>query len=399
MSASPSPAEPGAPATTVAPPEDHSPVVGRAREILVSLRWPLAAYLASRVLVLGALVASARYTGSSVWAKVMMWDASWYVAIAEKGYPKVDPYLANFDFGNVAAHPAFFPLYPATIRWTSWLTGLSPVTTAAALSTVFGAVAASLLWLLARRLTDEATATRTVVLFVFFPGAFIFSVAYSEALMLVFATACLLFLVERRWLAAGLAAAAATATRPNAGVLVLCCAWAAAVAVHHDRDWRALLAPALAPLGVAGYFAFLWLRMEEPLTWFIVQRAAWHESISIGRSIAAARHVLGFDGPGLPDDWIVFGGLAFVLVAGALMAWWRPPAVLVIYTTGMIGLALTAQTLGARPRFVLTAFPLILAVARVTTGWRHQALVGASAGLLAVVTVVYAAVDPALGVP
>ena len=88
--------------------------------------------------------------------------------------------------------------------------------TFAALLNVFAAIAAVVLvGLLARRLYGAEVAGRTMVLFAVFPGSFVLSFA-AEALLIVLSAACLLFLIDERWLLAGVAAALATATRPTA---------------------------------------------------------------------------------------------------------------------------------------------------------------------------------------
>ena len=77
---------------------------------------------------------------------------------------------------------------------------------------------------LARRLYDNDVAERAMVLFAVFPGSFVLSYAYAEALLIVLAALCLWFLLDEHWLLAGLAAALATATRPNGIALVAACA-------------------------------------------------------------------------------------------------------------------------------------------------------------------------------
>ena len=74
-------------------------------------------------------------------------------------------------------------------------------------------------------------AARAMVLFAVFPGSFVLSFAYSEATLIVFAAACLIFLVDERWLLAGVMGALATATRPNGLAVVAACVVAAAIAI------------------------------------------------------------------------------------------------------------------------------------------------------------------------
>ncbi|MDQ3974691.1 MAG: hypothetical protein M3276_10265, partial [Actinomycetota bacterium] len=88
----------------------------------------------------------------------------------------------------------------------------------------------------------------------------------------------------------------------------------------------------------------------------------------------------------------------FMVPAGALVAvvafvalWrWRPPAVLTVYSVGIVALAAIPPELGTRPRFVFTAFPLIVALARATRGWAYQLLLATSAALLPALMVIYA---------
>src|SRR5207244_3212191 len=112
-----------------------------------------------------------------------------------------------------------------------------------------GLVAVLLLWKLIASLVDRQAADRGVALFCFFPGAIAFSLPYSEPLMLALGIGCLTALLRRQWVLAGILAGLATATRPNALALILPCTWAAGEAIRSRRQWRALIAPAFAPLG------------------------------------------------------------------------------------------------------------------------------------------------------
>ena len=68
-------------------------------------------------------------------------------------------------------------------------------------------------------------------------------------MLIVLACVCFWFLLEERWLLAGVAAALASATRPNGVALVAACAVAAFIAIRQRRDWWSLVAPLLAPIG------------------------------------------------------------------------------------------------------------------------------------------------------
>jgi hypothetical protein len=172
-------------------------------------------------------------------------------------------------------------------------------------------------------------------------------------------------------------------------VLVGACAWAAAVAVHRRRDWSSLWAVALAPTGLLAYFAFLWVRTGDPLGWFRSQSEAWRDHIdfggtTIGRVAAVVHDPQVSLGVRELNDLVNSIGLLFVAVSVVLLLRWRPPGAVLVYGLGVLAMALASDHVGARPRFLLTAFPLVLAVGVRLDGKRYAALLGTSAAGLAV---------------
>lgn len=324
----------------------------------------------------------------SLYALVRRLDASWYIDTAQFGYAAQ---AATPD--AIAADPAvlrgaFFPLWPLLLRVTRPL-GVPLEVTATVLATVLGFAVVVLSWLIVARLADRAAADRAGVLVCVFPGSFVLSIAYAEALMLTLVALCLLALLDRRWLAAGIAAALATATRPNAIAVLPACVWAAARAIRQGGSWRAAVAPALAPVGVLSFHVFLWRRTGRPDAWSLIQRNGWQEGVDFGaRTVDRLGEVATWASPD-PGTVLLALGAATVL-AGAWALWrWRPPAELPLYTAGVVGLAAVAQTLGPRPRFVFTALPLVWALAVWARGGWFRLLSVASAGGLAVLSTMY----------
>jgi Mannosyltransferase (PIG-V) len=311
----------------------------------------------------------------SLFARALFgWDASWYLFIARHGYA---------SHGRLDSGMAFFPGYPLTIRLVGRVTGLSLPLVALALAFAFGAAAAVAVWLLSRQLGGTAFADRSVALFSFFPGAFVFSMAYAEPMMVAASAACLLCLLRRRWVAAGLCGALATVTRPNAVVLVVCCGVAAVAAVRRSSEWKALWAPALTAAGTASYCAFLWHRTGRLLAWLDVQRGIWHERISPLASLRKAAGLMhGFD----LNDLVPTLGLIVAVAGIVLLLRWKPPPVLVVYAVGVVVLAAAAGNLGVRPRFVTTAFPLAQAFAWRLQGVSFAVLLAVCAALMATLT-------------
>jgi hypothetical protein len=214
---------------------------------------PVALFAASRLATLAAAGVAAEFTGIRLADALQKWDGAWFLTLIREGYPTAVPMT---DGRADPSTLCFFPLYPAAVRVIRAF-GIGTVPAAFLVVTLAGLAAAVLLWLLLRAMRDRAAADRGVALVCFFPGAVVFSMLYSETLMLALVAGCLLCLHHRRWVTAGALAALAGATRFNGLVLALPCAWAAVKAVRRQRDWRALAAPVLAPLGTVAFMAYL----------------------------------------------------------------------------------------------------------------------------------------------
>ncbi|MGH9034336.1 MAG: glycosyltransferase family 39 protein, partial [Acidimicrobiia bacterium] len=311
-----------------------------------------------------------------------------YIPIARDGYPnRVAP-----GEGSLVA---FFPGYPATIRAVARTSGLSYEVSALLVAAAFGLVATVLLWVLARRLAGPDAADRTTALFCFFPGSYILSLAYAEGLMLTFAIACLLALMSRRWLLAGVAAALATGTRPNAVVLVACCAWEAGRHVRRRAEpgapptwnWRPVVAPLLAPVGALVYLGFLWHKTGEAGVWFRTEREGWNQRLDGG--ISTLRVIWRVIQHPVADinDLVATLSVIFVVVAAYVLFRSRLPSVLVLYAALIALAAFISESTVSRPRFLLTAFPLFIALALKLQGARFAVVLGCSGVLLAALSI------------
>ncbi len=312
------------------------------------------------------------------------WDGRWYLNIVRDGYPHVVRPNVTYEVDDARA--AFFPTYPMLVRAADRVLPGNDTFAALFVNFVLGAIAVFLVGLIARKLFDIDVAERSMILMAMFPGSFVLSFAYTEALLITLAAACLLCLLEERWWLAGVLAALGTATRPNGIALIGACAVASYIAIRHRRDWWSLAAPLLAP---AGFIAFqLWLghHTGERKVWFRVQTEAWGEGYSFGvtalrRSFGAFAHPLSS-----PTNTLT----AASLVAMLLLIWfvWRHrlPWPIIAYCAGIILLMLLPATVTARPRFLFTAFPLLIAAAAWfrtdRRDWWPYAIGACSAGLV-----------------
>lgn len=291
-----------------------------------------------------------------------MWDGHWYMDVAREGYPRT--IIPNVTYEVSDARAAFFPLYPRMVHYLDNILPGGPVWVGIAVNFFLGALFIYLAGLIARELFDNKTAEKAMILLCVFPGSFVLSVAYSEALLLVLASLCFLAMSRRMWFLAGLLAALATATRPNGLALVAACAVAAMSAILRDRDWRALVAPVISPLGFLGFMLFLRHHAGENWPWFRVQREAWREGTSFGAT--AVQGVIKFlVAPfNRPSSVLTFATVLAMVIAVVIYRKYRVPPMYMAYSGAVLFLMLLPATVTARPRFLYTAFPLMFPVAR-----------------------------------
>jgi len=328
------------------------------------LAGPIAVYLASRLVVVGAAAVAGWYEKKLTLTTALTgWDSSWYLDIARNGYP---PTVAAEGPGN---RWAFFPALPEVVRWVQRATGMSFEHAGIAVAFVFGLTAAIAVWFAVRSVFDSRIADRTVAMVCFFPTAYTFSMVYTEGLFLTTAALCLYFLHTRRWLLAGAAACVAGLTRNVGVVLVLAVLVVGAQAVLRRRDLRALGAMAIAPLGVIGWVLFQWHRTGSPVS-FLRAQAAWDQQWTWFTSpfqalwrVLTAPHGWSNAGDVLGAAAVVFllvtiGMLVHLQVRGRgiPVAWW-------IYTIGGALAALSPFWPSSVPRYVMVVFPLLAVVA------------------------------------
>lgn len=289
------------------------------------------------------------------------WDGRWYLELIRRGYPESIP--PDITYEQLEARAAFFPMYPWTVRAVDVVLPGGDTFAALVTNFVLGAVSVYLVGLLARRLFTVGVAARAMILYAVFPGSFVLSFAYSEALLIVLAAACLLFLHDERWLLAGITGLLATATRPNGVALVAACVVAAGIAIHRRRDWSSLVAVVLSPLGFLGFQWYVDRQAGERGAWFRVQREAWSEGTSFGAT--ALKNTWGFLASPFDSPTDAVTALTLLALAGMAFCLWRRPLPLpmVAYSAVVVALMLLPATVTARPRFLFTAFPLFIAVA------------------------------------
>ncbi|WP_116998534.1 hypothetical protein [Desertimonas flava] len=374
-------------------------------------RAGIGAFIVSRLLVFGAVYARAaqdvweRYTRGLPFEPsmrgimdqiLMQWDGRWFHSIASSGYPRNIPESLG-SLRGTGATLGSLPLLPWTARGFDviWPGGVDDALIAVMVPISLAAVV--MVGAVARDLYDADVARRAMVLFCFYPGAMALTWPSAEPLLVLFAAAAFACMHRRRWLLAGAFAAVGALASPHAVALVFACLAAAVVAVAVRREWRALWSLLAAPLALIAFYAWFANHTGVAAGWWRIQRQSWYEGWNWGET--TARYVWRFvDNPLAADQGAVYGHTALAvasLVAGLYCAVRRRiPAPMIVYCVVIAVMMLGSDNLTARPRLVLAAFPLAIAVAAWWPRRRHLAfggLVLLSTSVLVGYSLVYAA--------
>jgi hypothetical protein len=348
---------------------------GRVAEFWDRNGFAILAYLATRVLLVAVAIVDGWIHTRSFTHEIGNWDGYWYHLMAEIGYPHHVPTVS----GSAAQTTlGFFPLFSIVIWAVRPLFFGSAVTAGFIVSMIGGGIATVLVQRLATRWWDARSGRRAALLFCVFPGSVVFSMTYSEGLLIPLAAGCLLALDQRRWLVAGVCAGFATAVEPDALVLVLVCGVAALQELRRLgwRSWearRSLIAPVLSVTGAGAFAIFLWAWTGTPLATFKSQHRGWGEKtdpFAVFHDLTRFLHQISlthFDEPTVNLNYPIGVIGAVVLIAGIVMLCQRSdrvPLPALVWTLGIAFLALTSEYVPPNPRLLITAFPAIIVYVR-----------------------------------
>jgi Mannosyltransferase (PIG-V) len=321
-----------------------------------------------------------------VFGTFAQWDAEWFLRIAQDGYDEVSA--------------AFFPLYPALVSVLG-----SSLVWGTLLSLGAAGLGAWCVSEIAREKLGAEGARDTVLILALFPTAFVFTALYSDGLFL-FLSALSFLAAERSrpWLA-GIAGGLAVATRSMGLALLPALAY-----LLWPRSWRAgwRLAPLLLlPAAVGAYAIYLDREVGDAFAFTDAQASEWDRELAtlgpvsgLWMAFEAGGHgaleILrdlprtGIDSPGYPQPLQVSFWNAAHLVFLVPLAWltwvaWRrlgPALGLYAATTLLVILSVPSEgfPLVSMPRFVLTDFPVLIALASVIQG-RPRLRTGVLVGL------------------
>lgn len=375
---------------------------GLTRLIPPWVRFPLAVYLASRLLFFLIAVADSVVRHSTLGAELSQWDGYWYLNTAQHWYP----HAVTTGSGQYSTL-GFMPLYPGMI-WLLWkVTTLSPLGSGLVVSGVLGVVGTLAVCRLALEWWGPAPMRRAAVFWSLWPGTIVFSMVYSEACTVTLVACAFLLMARRRWIWAGLFAGAATAVAPIALAVIPACIAGALYEVYRT-GWTTraqrrqiagpLLTAVLSIWGIAAFAVFLWRWTGTPLASYRTQHGAWDNSTSplaiprrfeqIFTDLSSSNfpHIIG-PGFNLNDVVAVVGAL--FLLFGLWRLWkWRDtiPLVALVYSVFASLLVFTSGQTSPNPRMLLCIFPVLLTVGVEATGGKRVLLLSVTVALTLVMS-------------
>ncbi|MFJ5289208.1 hypothetical protein [Streptomyces sp. NPDC088348] len=289
------------------------------------------------------------------------WDSRWYTSIAAHGYGLT----VLRPSGHTDSDLAFFPAYPALVRGVSWLLPVTGGGAGLLVSWAAMVVAAFGVHAVGERLGGRRTAAVLVLLWALLPHSVVLSMAYTEPLLAASGAWCLYALLSGRWLWAAAAAVAAGLTRPNGYAVAAAVCAAALLAVCRGRGtWKVWAAGLTAPLGWAGYVLWVGSRTGDLLGGYVRLQGRWGSQFDFGAGWV--RLMGSIAGKPLPYQVsLLIVAAAVVLFVLLLLGRDRPPLPVLVYTGALLLVAVGGDGFfGAKPRFLLPAFPLLLPAAR-----------------------------------
>jgi hypothetical protein len=311
----------------------------------------LSVYVVSRLAIWFAAVYAASATRVGSLGNLLSgWDGQHYLDIVQHGYP------SHSDLTHYTT-VAFFPGFPLATRFVKLLLGLTPVGAGVAVSLVAGAGLVVVVTRLVATHFDEAAGRRAGILLSVFPGSFVLSLPYAESLALLLCASAFLATSKSRPIYGGALGALATFTSPIMLPIVPALLWRA----WGTRATRDLVGALMTSLGFLAYMVYLWRHTGHLLAWFTAEHDGNAAHINL---LSPITHLHYWPGIGLSETASLLV-LAVALVAmrkiNAPTEWW-------IFAGLVMAAVIFDSAQWVSPRFLLNAFPLLLALGV----WLHR---------------------------
>jgi len=269
-----------------------------------------------------------------------IWDVEWYHRIFDHGYPSVLP--TNPDGSAQQNEWAFMPAFPFLVRAINTVTGIEWKYLAPILATIFGFIAAALIYRLLTRVMPKPAALWSLTLMGLWCASPVLQAGYAESMGLALLAGALLLIHDRKYLLALAPIALMAFTRP--GVLAIALAMAM---IFADRLWRSRNSPAdfaideKVRLFVAGVVTALLGLAWSLVAWLATGRTDAYISTELAwrAGYTGTQHFVPFQSWLISANWYFPGlpGLAILLLLVGLVIW-------SVFAKSVISLGLTMRT-------------------------------------------------------
>jgi hypothetical protein len=320
---------------------------------------------------------------SPFWDGFVRHDAGWYFGIARNGYD------VSGAVGGGRSNIAFAPVYPLLIRYVGRLFGRAPgdiYLGGILVSWLSFGLAMVALYDLAALDLPRHRAERAVLLTAIFPFSFFYGVVYTESTFLLFTVLSFYGFRARRWAAAGLCGAIATATRVT-GILMwpalAWAAWRAAMPAVRDRV-AASMALLASTVGFGAYCFYVYQQSGQPFLWATALTrwgvgyhpggAPWSAPLALVRALATHPYVFLTSGPMAVYDTL-YGVTALLFVAAIPFVWRRLGAAYGLFMALNLYVPLSSGAFEGLGRYCSVLFPCFIWLASIRSRSASTALI------------------------
>lgn len=274
------------------------------------------------------------------------WDGGHYLGIAKNGY-NPNQFV-------------FFPLYPLLINLLSRITG-NFLTSALIISFVSIFLAGNLMYRLISQDLGKEKALKSLMALLIFPLSFHFLTVYAESLFLLLSVATFFFARNQKYFLATICAGLASATRLAGIATVLSLILPIYITQGiNKKNWVVILSP----FGLIAYCFYLYSVTGDPFYFIKAESAFWHGGLVLPGSalIFSLKQLLTPNF--IANNFRVLLDFSFVLfgIFGVWQVCKKLSLDYAIFSIVSLILPMFSPTIVAMPRYILTIFPIFIAL-------------------------------------
>jgi Gpi18-like mannosyltransferase len=316
-----------------------------------------------------------------------VWDAQWYLRIADAGYPSRAVFDAHPDPRYMGALSyAFFPLYPLVLALFNF--ALHNIELAAFIVANLLLIANFFsMYYVVTRLFSKEIAVKTICLAFLFPFSIFYRSYFTESLFLLLLLWYGYFLIKQKWFLSTVLGSLLFVTRPNGLFLIVVYVWQLVIAIRKKKSsWIKLLYIPLSLIPLFLWCLYCLKLTGNPFYWHKVQ-SIWFKSPSIGATFFEnVQHMLGFFNYPLHSTRDSQIDIVMVLITAGLLVWSKrffKKYPQLWWISFMIWLTpLIVKDLMSYSRYQVISYPLFIFLASKVTGWKFYVLCGIFFALL-----------------